>query len=290
MRRLGACAGRDARISGICSARRADLWLERIPACMPGTAPVSLGFERSCRTRCTSRHVPDQVAPTAVGLAAGHHLATGSLPLVYLQNSGLGNTVNPLLSLADAEVSRRNRRMAHGGSDGGWCRHKGSGRTQLRRARGSGAACDWRTGRCDRLAGRRQLSVGLELGVGGGAGRLTAPHPCEGRQPCATRHQRLAPPNAQLHGPCQTRAKKCRRRRSSEEEQDPADTGRHHKEQDILAVQQRGRCPAVAASIGTGANLVITKRAREKSPALASARALCSHRSCATFRIQCVSA
>ncbi|MFN4172190.1 MAG: thiamine pyrophosphate-binding protein, partial [Pseudorhodobacter sp.] len=41
---------------------------------------------------------------TAVGLAAGHHLATGSLPLVYLQNSGLGNTINPLLSLADAEV------------------------------------------------------------------------------------------------------------------------------------------------------------------------------------------
>ena len=41
---------------------------------------------------------------TAVGLAAGHHLATGSLPLVYLQNSGLGNTVNPILSLADPEV------------------------------------------------------------------------------------------------------------------------------------------------------------------------------------------
>ncbi len=41
---------------------------------------------------------------TAMGLAAGHHLATGSLPMVYLQNSGLGNTVNPLLSLADPEV------------------------------------------------------------------------------------------------------------------------------------------------------------------------------------------
>ncbi len=40
----------------------------------------------------------------AVGLAAGHHLATGRVPLVYMQNSGLGNAVNPLLSLADAEV------------------------------------------------------------------------------------------------------------------------------------------------------------------------------------------
>lgn len=40
----------------------------------------------------------------AVGLAVGYHLATGKIPLVYLQNSGVGNTVNPLLSLADPEV------------------------------------------------------------------------------------------------------------------------------------------------------------------------------------------
>ncbi len=40
----------------------------------------------------------------AVGLAAGHYFATGRVPLVYMQNSGLGNTVNPLLSLADKEV------------------------------------------------------------------------------------------------------------------------------------------------------------------------------------------
>ena len=40
----------------------------------------------------------------AVGLAAGVHLATGDVPMVYLQNSGLGNAVNPLLSLADPEV------------------------------------------------------------------------------------------------------------------------------------------------------------------------------------------
>jgi phosphonopyruvate decarboxylase len=40
----------------------------------------------------------------SVGLAIGHYIGTGSLPLVYLQNSGLGNTVNPLLSLASPEV------------------------------------------------------------------------------------------------------------------------------------------------------------------------------------------
>jgi len=40
----------------------------------------------------------------AVGLATGHYLATGNPALVYMQNSGIGNTVNPLLSLADPEV------------------------------------------------------------------------------------------------------------------------------------------------------------------------------------------
>lgn len=41
---------------------------------------------------------------SSVALATGHYLATGNLPVVYLQNSGLGNTINPLLSLADREV------------------------------------------------------------------------------------------------------------------------------------------------------------------------------------------
>jgi len=40
----------------------------------------------------------------AVALAAGHFLATGRPGLVYLQNSGEGNAVNPLLSLADPAV------------------------------------------------------------------------------------------------------------------------------------------------------------------------------------------
>ena len=40
----------------------------------------------------------------AVGLAAGYHLATGKVGCVYMQNSGEGNIVNPLLSLVDEEV------------------------------------------------------------------------------------------------------------------------------------------------------------------------------------------
>lgn len=40
----------------------------------------------------------------AVALGAGYHLATGKVPLVYLQNSGLGNAVNPAASLTDPAV------------------------------------------------------------------------------------------------------------------------------------------------------------------------------------------
>ena len=40
----------------------------------------------------------------AVGLAAGHYLATGNPALVYMQNSGQGNAINPLASLADPKV------------------------------------------------------------------------------------------------------------------------------------------------------------------------------------------
>ncbi len=40
----------------------------------------------------------------AIALASGHHLATGKIGLVYMQNSGQGNAVNPLVSLADSEV------------------------------------------------------------------------------------------------------------------------------------------------------------------------------------------
>lgn len=40
----------------------------------------------------------------AIGLAAGHYLATGRPACVYMQNSGEGNVINPLASLTDPEV------------------------------------------------------------------------------------------------------------------------------------------------------------------------------------------
>lgn len=41
---------------------------------------------------------------SAVAAGIGHHLGSGGVPLIYMQNSGLGNAVNPLVSLADTEV------------------------------------------------------------------------------------------------------------------------------------------------------------------------------------------
>lgn len=40
----------------------------------------------------------------AMGLAAGHYLATGKPACVYMQNSGEGNIINPLASLTDKDV------------------------------------------------------------------------------------------------------------------------------------------------------------------------------------------
>lgn len=50
------------------------------------------------------RHIIAANEGASVGLAVGSYLASGKLPLVYMQNSGFGNTVNPLLSIADDDV------------------------------------------------------------------------------------------------------------------------------------------------------------------------------------------
>lgn len=39
-----------------------------------------------------------------MGIAVGYHLATGKVPVVYMQNSGEGNIINPFASLTDKDV------------------------------------------------------------------------------------------------------------------------------------------------------------------------------------------
>jgi phosphonopyruvate decarboxylase len=51
-----------------------------------------------------SRHLITANEGNAIGTAIGYHVATGRVPLVYMQNSGLGNAVDPLVSLADPSV------------------------------------------------------------------------------------------------------------------------------------------------------------------------------------------
>ncbi|WP_213999853.1 phosphonopyruvate decarboxylase [Arsukibacterium sp.] len=52
------------------------------------------------------QHIITANEGNALALAAGYHLGTGRTAAVYLQNSGLGNIVNPLTSLTDGEVYR----------------------------------------------------------------------------------------------------------------------------------------------------------------------------------------
>ncbi len=50
------------------------------------------------------RHLITANEGNAVAVAMGYHMATGKLAAAYMQNSGLGNAINPLTSLADVEV------------------------------------------------------------------------------------------------------------------------------------------------------------------------------------------
>ena len=52
----------------------------------------------------SDKHIIAANEGNAVGLAAGYHLATGKTPVVYLQNSGLGNIINPVASLMNDKV------------------------------------------------------------------------------------------------------------------------------------------------------------------------------------------
>ncbi len=47
----------------------------------------------------SGQHIIAANEGNAAAIAAGYHLATGKVPVVYLQNSGLGNLVNPVASL-----------------------------------------------------------------------------------------------------------------------------------------------------------------------------------------------
>lgn len=51
-----------------------------------------------------SHHIIAANEGNCVALAAGYHLATGKIPVVYMQNSGEGNIINPVASLLNDKV------------------------------------------------------------------------------------------------------------------------------------------------------------------------------------------
>ena len=51
-----------------------------------------------------NNHIITANEGNAVAIASGYNIATSKYGVVYMQNSGLGNIVNPLLSLADEKV------------------------------------------------------------------------------------------------------------------------------------------------------------------------------------------
>ena len=49
-------------------------------------------------------HISSVSEGSAIGIGIGYHLATGKIPLIYFQNSGIGNIVNPIISLVNKKV------------------------------------------------------------------------------------------------------------------------------------------------------------------------------------------
>ncbi len=88
-------------------AKRLYKFLEKNGVSFYAGVPDSLlkDFLRYLQDHADSKaHIITANEGLAVGLASGYHFSTGKLPLVYLQNSGLGNIINPLTSLADKEM------------------------------------------------------------------------------------------------------------------------------------------------------------------------------------------
>lgn len=57
-----------------------------------------------CSHYGNDRHIMAANEGNAIAIAAGHYIATGNISVVYMQNSGIGNATNPLLSLTHETV------------------------------------------------------------------------------------------------------------------------------------------------------------------------------------------
>ena len=69
---------------------------------VPDSLLKDLSFEIEAKFQ--SRHYIAANEGSAVGIGIGYHLRTKKIPVIYMQNSGLGNAINPLISLANTKV------------------------------------------------------------------------------------------------------------------------------------------------------------------------------------------
>ena len=51
-----------------------------------------------------NKHIIATNEGSAVSLGIGHYLSTKKIPSIYMQNSGLSNALNPLISIAHKKV------------------------------------------------------------------------------------------------------------------------------------------------------------------------------------------
>ena len=80
---------------------KVEEFLERIPSNfftgVPDSQLKALCDSLMERYGISERHIIAANEGNAVGLAAGHFLATKKVPTVYMQNSGQGNAMNPCM-------------------------------------------------------------------------------------------------------------------------------------------------------------------------------------------------
>ena len=69
---------------------------------VPDSVLKELSF--SLRRKNKKQHVIATNEGAAISLGIGHYLATNKIPCIYMQNSGLSNALNPIISIAHKKV------------------------------------------------------------------------------------------------------------------------------------------------------------------------------------------
>ena len=56
------------------------------------------------KNKSSKKHILATNEGSAVSIGIGYYLSTGKIPVIYMQNSGLSNAINPLISIANKNV------------------------------------------------------------------------------------------------------------------------------------------------------------------------------------------